>query len=222
MTREQDTYDTRRQAFDQLDRLRDHWYRRPGWRAGRSRYAWHLTFDDARELHALAAEIQRAIDLPVVSLVPHDGLHLTMQGVGFSDEVTDRDVAAIVDAARLRCRDLSPFDLTLGPVDADAEGVGVFVRPWAPVETLRLVLRGAVADVRGARSVPGERDGFRPHVTLAYSSADADPTELRGRLDPLRAMPPVPVRVGYADLIRLRRDDRVYRWDTVAEVELAG
>lgn len=66
---------------------------------------------------------------PGLDLVPLDGLRLTTQGVGFTDETPDSDIEAIVAATRQRCAGLPPLKLSLGPVD---EGIGLLVQPWDP------------------------------------------------------------------------------------------
>jgi 2'-5' RNA ligase len=221
-TRELEALAERWQSFQSLGHLTDHWYWRPGWRVGRSFYTWHLTFEDATGLHELVSRLQEQIATPAHDLVPLEGLHLTMQGVGFTDEVKDVDVSAIVEAARARLAGVAAFTLSLGPVDPDAEGVGLLVRPWAPVEGVRLAIRDAIADVWGEVNVPEDRDGFRPHVTLAYSATDAPAEPVRGLLEPLRDIAPATVQINQAQLIRLNRDERVYRWDVVASAPLAS
>jgi 2'-5' RNA ligase len=221
-TREQDSLDQRWQDFQQLDRLKEHWYWRPGWRLGRSFYTWHLTFEDPPVLHELVGRLQAELAVAALDLVPFSGLHLTMQGVGFTDEVANEDVAAIVGAARERCRRLAPFHLTLGPVDPDHEGIGLLVSPWAPIEQVRLTIRDAIADVWGLDNVPEAAEGFRPHVTVAYSAADAPVAEIRDRLGRLRDVPAVTAPVTHAQLIRLNRDAREYRWDVAASVPLGS
>lgn len=208
------------QAYQQLDRLTTHWYWRPGWREDRSFYTWHLTFGHATDLHELVTSLQRELDLPGLDHVPLEGLHLTMQGVGFADVVPHQDLDEIVAAARQRCRGVAPFELALGPVDPDAEGVGLLVRPWQPVIDLRNRLRDAINSVQG--DVPEPADGVRPHVTIAYSGADAPAGPIRDRLAPLRSVAPTTVHIDSADLIRLRRDQRGYRWDTYATVPLGA
>ncbi len=221
-TRELQSLAERWRSFQALDHLTNHWYWRPGWRVGRSFYTWHLTFEDSPALHELAARLSSAIAGPEYDVVPLDGLHLTMQGVGFADEVADRDVAAIVAAARSSLRNMAPFTLTLGPVDPDAEGIGLLVRPWAPVERVRSAVRAAIADVWGEERVPEDADDFRPHVTLAYSAADAPTAPVCARLSSLRDVPPATAPVDRVQLIRLHRDAGVYAWDVVASVPLAG
>ena len=171
-------------------------------------------------MHHLVRTVQQDLNLPIVDPVPAEGLHLTMQGVGFTDEVSSVDFAAMVASARGRCREIPPFELTLGPVDADAEGVGLLVDPWAPVERVRHALRESIKSVWG--EVPEPQDGFRPHVTVAYSATDAPVADLRARLAVLRRLPPVVTTVRAAQLIALNRDHRVYRWTVEATAPFAG
>ncbi len=85
------------------ERMRDHWWWRPGWRPGRRMYTWHFTFDNQAALHALVDAYQaRLAGLPGIDLIPRQWLHLTTQGVGFTDEVPDTDIEAVIDAARKR------------------------------------------------------------------------------------------------------------------------
>jgi 2'-5' RNA ligase len=221
-SREQASLEERWDAFEALEHLTNHWYWRPGWRVGRRFYTWHLTFKRATALHELVVRLQRDLASGALDLVPLEGLHLTMQGVGFTDEVAEQDVAAIVEAARVRLATVQAFALSLGPVDPDAEGIGLLIEPWTPVEQVRRAIRKAIGDVWSEDKVPEEADGFRPHVTLAYSAAGVPVEDVRRGLEPLREVPPVTALIDQAQLIRLDRDERVYRWDVVASVPLGG
>src|SRR2546430_17461428 len=102
--------------------MRDHWWWRPGWRVGRKMYTWHITFEGQDSLHQLVEAYQSALaPLPGLDLIPPRWLHLTMQGVGFIDEVPDEEVSLIVDAARLRCASWSPIELRFGTAKVDSE-----------------------------------------------------------------------------------------------------
>src|SRR6266545_4096239 len=106
------------------DAMRDHWWWRPGWRVGRKMYTWHVTFDGQDSLHELVASYQSALEpLSGLDLIPPRWLHLTMQGVGFIDEVPEDDVRSIVGAARSRCASLAPFELTFGAPKVDPEAI---------------------------------------------------------------------------------------------------
>jgi 2'-5' RNA ligase len=221
-SREDSFYTQRWHDLTKLAQMRDHWWWRPGWHVGRSFYTWHVTFEKSPEVADLAAYYQQRITLPTLDPVPAEGLHMTLQGIGFTDDVTAEDVDAITRHAQNRCGRLAPFALTLGPVDADPEGAPLRVKPWAPVEQLRHALRASIADVWGPNRVPEAADQFFPHVTVFYSNAAADPAALRAALAALRGTPPVTTTVNAVSLIRLDRDEKVYRWNTIASVPLTG
>lgn len=88
-------------------------------------YAFHFTFGDQPAVRELAAACHgRLAGLPGLDPVPARWLHLTVQDVGFTAEVADRDVAAIAVAARARLASLGPARVT-----AD---VTISVRPEVP------------------------------------------------------------------------------------------
>jgi 2'-5' RNA ligase len=210
------------EEFQHLDRMKDHWWWRPGWRVGRRFYTWHLTFGDSPQIAGLAIRYQNAISLDFLDPVPLEWLHLTMQGIGFADEVSRRDLDAVVTAARDECAPLRPFDILVGPAYADAEGVPLAIEPWEPIEDVRAAIRRAIARVWGFEHVPEPEEGFTPHITLFYSNSQADPAPLHRALVTLPSTPPVRATVRAASLIELGRDEHVYRWSTIAEVPLGS
>ncbi|MGH3855703.1 MAG: 2'-5' RNA ligase family protein [Pseudonocardiaceae bacterium] len=200
--------------------MRDHWWWRPGWRVGRSIYTWHVTFDDQPAAHQLAADYAPALaGLATLDPIPVRWLHLTMQGIGFTDEVDRADIEAIVDAARDRCAKLAPFTITLGPARVDPEALMLPVRPPEPVACLRAAIRASIADVRGPDNVPEDPDDFRPHVSLAYSNAAGSAAPIAQRLTE-RPVTLAEITVRRATLIDLNRDHRAYQWTDVATAEL--
>ena len=75
--------------------LRDHWWPRPGWRPGRIALTWHLVFPHSIPLARHVAAYQRAFDgLPGVDPVPAAWLHLTVQAIGWADEIPAATVVA--------------------------------------------------------------------------------------------------------------------------------
>ncbi|MFY1703002.1 2'-5' RNA ligase family protein [Micromonospora sp. WMMA1923] len=219
-SREHASLQQRWSDYQRLSTLTEHWYWRPGWQEGRQFYTWHLTFEYQPLLHELVTHLQSQLVMPGLDPVPLDALHLTMQGVGFTDHVTDSDLDRIVEHARTRCADLPAPELTLGPVDPDAEGIGLLVQPWDQVERLRTAIREAIGTVWD--TVPEAAQGFRPHVTIAYSGSSTAAAPIRDRLTELRHIPGVTVRIREASLIALRREDHTYRWTTIATASIGG
>jgi 2'-5' RNA ligase len=219
-TPELDSFTARWDEFERLDRLVSHWWWRPGWAVGRAFYTWHLTFDDATAapLHDLVGRLHDGLaGIEGLDLIPQRWLHLTMQGLGFTDEVADDDVDAITRAGAKRLAAVPAFDLTLGPIEADDEATGLLVRPWAAVAAVRDSIREAIADVWD--EVP-ESPEFHPHVSIAYSNANVPTGPIRDRVAPLRDLESVTIPIAAAQLIRLNRDNQMYEWDVVANLQL--
>jgi 2'-5' RNA ligase len=201
--------------------LRDHWFWRPGWRVGRSFYTWHITFAGVPAVAVLADQYAAALsDLPQYDPVPLEWLHLTMQGIGFTDEVDRETVDQVVAAVRTRLADISPVTVTIGPAEIDPEALRLPVRPVEPLTGIRDAIRAAIVDVRGAENL-SESPDYRPHVSLGYTNTTGPAQHAIDALDghePRTAQ----VLVDSVALIDLNRDHKMYQWSTVAEIALGG
>jgi 2'-5' RNA ligase len=208
------------------ERMQDHWWWRPGWGPGRKYYTWHFTFGAEKTqgdhaLRRLVHDYQAHLTIPGLDLVPFEWLHLTLQGVGFADEVCDDDIIQVIESARLRCADLAPVTVTLGPARVRLESVGLIVRPADPIRQVRSAIRAAIADVFGPnQALQAEEhqaeDEYKPHVSIAYSNSDRSAEPYAAVLAPAS----VRVTLGSVELIVLRREEHVYRWSTRATVPL--
>ncbi len=196
--------------------MADHWWWRPGWQPGARFLTWHLTFENAPQVHRIAADYRRILaDVPGLDLVPDQWLHLTMQGLGFAQDVVD--VAAIVDAARVRLAEIPAFDVSFDRPAVTPEAIRWEAAPGEPVAAVRTAIREAIADVWP--EVPEKADGFGPHISIAYSGSDGPAAPV---LAAIAAAPSAPAtaRITHADLILLNRDHRMYEWEPVASVPL--
>jgi 2'-5' RNA ligase len=196
----------------------DHWWWRPGWRPGRRQYTWHVTFTALPAVRRLAAEVQdRLAGLPGLDLVPARWLHLTVQAIGFTDEVPGADLAAIVAAARRHLADAPAPRVRIGPAHVAAEGILLDVAPVDGLTRVRDGLRAAIAETWSAAAVP-DPAAWVPHISVAYSRATgpAGPCE--------RALPgrhaAVDVVIPAVQLIVLGRDGYGYEWVDHATVPL--
>lgn len=201
-----------------MTRIADHWWWRPGWGPGTRFYTFHFTFRDqpAVQEHAARAHAQLG-GLPGLDLVPVQWLHLTTQGIGFADKVSDDDLTAITSAARRRLATVAPVQVSVGPPVVASEGIACRVGPDGALNPARDAIRAAIADAWGCDRVP-EGPDWTPHVSVAYSNrsgpADIYETALRGQSSA------VSVTLRAAQLIRLGRDRRVYEWETIATLPL--
>lgn len=204
--------------YADVDRMKNHWWWRPGWQVGTRFYAWHVTLDGQGDLHRLVDDIQHALaDVPTLDPVPRRWRHITMTGMGHVRDVPDDLRDAAIENVRAAVQGLGPIDTTFQHVSIFAEAVAV--RPVNPdaFTVLQNAAQRATADV-----IPGadqHNPRFRAHVTAHYSHDDGDPDALRHRLNALRPAP-AQARFTQLDLIRMHRDRHMYEWEVVDSVAL--
>jgi 2'-5' RNA ligase len=200
--------------------MRSHWWWRPGWRQGRSFYTWHLTFADDRQISEYASRHTLVIDkFETLDQVAPSGLHVTLQGVGFADEVKRSQIDSIVKATRPHISRLKPFTIEVGPTRVDEETVQAPLHPIAAVAELRDSLRQGIGDVWSEQDIPESATNFRPHLTLAYSNGECPMSDIATALnagDPTL----VQATVTTVSLINLNRDHQRYEWSVVSTLEL--
>jgi 2'-5' RNA ligase len=202
--------------------LRNHWWWRPGWNANRRFYTWHLTFDGQHQLHQLVTAYQQALsDVPGLDLIPLRWLHLTMQGVGFTDEIHPDQMRAIADAVSRRLAKLPPSELTFHQPVIRPEALALLPEPGQTLVTIRDTIRDGIADLWGSEGIPETGNRFEPHLSLAYVNTDAPADAALQALTSVTSEP-ARVTVKEASLIVLRRDKHLYWWDTFAKVPLNG
>lgn len=200
------------------DDMADHWRWRRGWRPGRRKYTWYFTFDGRREVHDLAATYQARLGtLPGLDLIPARWLHLTAQGVGFTDEVSEQDVAALLDVSARRLMGFPAQPVTLGPARVTPEAILLDVAPAEGLAAIRHELRQAISDVLGQAGQTGG-DEWTPHVSVAYSNRTGPQAPYMAAIGGGETTQTV---ISVVQLIVLGRDHRLYEWTTRGQAQLA-
>jgi 2'-5' RNA ligase len=156
------------EAFQRTERLANHWYWRPGHRPGRNYLTWYFVFDDQALRDHVAYHQQALADLDYLDPVPPDGIHMTVQGVGFPDEVNLDAAERIGERASALASDIPPFTLTVGPVASYPGGTFLRAAPSSPVAEVRERLREAIAAELGPGHVPAEPVRIKPHISVSY------------------------------------------------------
>lgn len=198
-----------------LRSVSDHWWWRPGWSEGRRFYTWHFTFEGQTALHEMAREYQKTISrFPFYDLVPLEWLHLTTQGIGFADRVSEAQALAIVAKVEERLASRKALTVAVGAPLLFSEAIACPIAPAEPLVQVRDAIRGAIEDVMGSVD---EGTDFHPHVSFAYSNASSPAKPVRIALEAIRPRP-VEAGIRYVDLIRLGRDRRIYEWELVRRV----
>ncbi|MGJ3507246.1 2'-5' RNA ligase family protein [Enemella sp. A6] len=201
--------------IDGITETRNHWEWRRGWQPGRRNYTFHLTMEQAPAVHEIADRVGTALGRhPELDLIPRQWLHLTMTGIGFTDEIDEQHVAAIADPVFEAWRVLQGPELTFtGLLVADeAVMLTAEVPEWLTV--LLETQRAGVDEVRG----PRQWGPFRPHVSLSYSNGTApigpivdDLSQVAAGLDESVSVTPT------LTLMRLGKDNRMWEWDVLRQ-----
>lgn len=203
------------------DDLTDHWWWRPGWKVGTRFYAWHVnTFEDPAPLHRLAAQYQAELStVPGLDLIPQQWLHLTMQGVGFVEDVSITEVDALLAAARARLGELAPLRVRFHRPVIRPEAIALPPDPVEPLQGIRHTVRAAIADVFGPDGVPDTADGYQPHISLAYVSTPQPAVATLEAINRVTA-DPADLTINAVSLIEMHRDNRMYEWQTIEAIPL--
>ncbi|TDC84761.1 2'-5' RNA ligase family protein [Nonomuraea deserti] len=207
-----------------VEKVRSHWWPREGWRPGRLVYTWHLTFEDAPQLHQLAERYQSVLAaINGHDPIPAQWLHLTMQSVGWVDEVAEEQLDQVTEAVAARLGQLNPVELTFHRSVVIGEAVELAPTPAEPLHQIWDEIRKGIAEVTGNVPTAAEQaKGFRPHVSLTYFNA---PGPAKPYIDALNAVDAdvVSVNVDQVALIvqnRVLEPEWVYRWNTRTTVPL--
>jgi 2'-5' RNA ligase len=199
---------------------RDHWWWRPGWRKGRSFYTWHITFSSSNLIRQIVSSYAPIISgINTLDPVGIDGVHLTLQGIGFTDEVSSADIKKIVASTVSRCAQLEPIKVRMDEPRIDDEAVHMNVHPVEQITHVKLALRNGIGDVWGHQNIPETMDRFRPHITLAYSNGVAPIERIDAAIKEC-SLPADDVLISSVSLIDLNRDRGRYEWSEVATVAL--
>jgi 2'-5' RNA ligase len=208
--------------YRNLSRLVDHWDR-PGWRDGRRSYHWIVTFAHVPGVTQLAVRCQDQLRRqPTLDLVAVDSLHVTIQRVAFTDEMTPSILRTVAVAATNRYAALPPFTATVGPLAGSTGAVRFSVGPHQPFHRVRDAARAAIAEVAGPAAVPDATAPFVPHVSIAYNNSPTDARPIIDTVAHLRTYGSVTAPIRIVDLVELRREGKAYVWAHIAAAPLTG
>jgi 2'-5' RNA ligase len=205
--------------------VRNHWWWRPGWAEGRHFYACHLTLDDQPELRALVADYQKPLaGMQEIDLIPEPWLHLTMQGIGFTDRISGAELAALGDALAAELAAIEQPAVQFHYLTVHPEAIYLKAHPAAALYPLRLGMHDAVASVLGPEKFsdpPPDHVDFLPHVSIGYVQRDGETKPIAAALAGLTARP-VSVTFAKADLLEYHRDHRMYEWTSATPIPIGS
>lgn len=209
-----------------VNEVHSHWWPREGWQPGRLVYTWHLTFERAPQLHRLAEHYQQQLSaLGGLNPIPAQWLHLTVQGIGFVDEVPSRQLDHITEAVAVRLRAFAPVSLSFHRPVVIKEAVVLAPEADEPLHQIRAAIRDGIAEITGEAQTPAEQaNGFRPHVSIAYVNS---PGSAAPYIEALKQAETEAITVPINEVTLIVQDrvlepEWVYRWTTKTRIQLSG
>ncbi len=198
---------------------RNHWWWRPGWGPG-TRYAtFHLTFELSPELATEAVRCGLSLaGVPNVDVVPPEWLHLTMTGVGSTDDHYPEALLDLADAVFVEVDELDRQPLRLDGLYLGQEGLSLVADSARWLMELKRLQQEMIKQRLG---VEHEEQRFHPHVSLAYFRGEVDLSLLHQGIEEAAPRDVVIARP-MLSLIELGRDDEVYTWRVLSQYALRG
>lgn len=194
------------------DEMANHWWWRPGWKVGTRFYAWHITLDGQDDLHELIDVYQQALKpFPTLDPIPRKWRHITLQGFGHIEQVTDQQRDEAVHAVGERLARLDPIESTFQRAAIFREAIALPPNNPDAYANLRNEIRAGITDAWGW--CPENPGGFRAHTSAVYSSGASSTQDMRATLDAAHIEPAGTV-FQTVDLILMHRDHRMYEWET--------
>jgi 2'-5' RNA ligase len=177
------------------------------WARGRERYgAFLVRVDDTAARGHLRPLAERLSRVPGLAMYPEAYWHITVKTLGFlvseataPDEVPDRLLAPIIEAATSVFNAHPTFDVSIGPINAFPDVVIAEIWDGGAVRRLNTALLDGVPALPGQ---PFDGPHFLPHISLARYASNEALDELKATLTDLRTMGPGPtLHVSAIDLI---------------------
>lgn len=200
-------------------RMQDHWWSRPGRLPGRELYQWDLLFHDQPEVRAAAALVQKRLTgLPDLDLVALQWLHVTTYIAGFTDDISDTGVEAMVAEASRLLSDLAPITVTLGRIYVAPQAVVLPLEPFAALEPVLTVARKATK--AGGGEGHQDTDPWAPHISVAYSNATGPAAPVITAVG--KRLPDLTVTIRSLSLVAQIQVGRSWQWRQVAGIKLGA
>ncbi|MEU8060366.1 2'-5' RNA ligase family protein [Microbispora bryophytorum] len=151
--------------------------------------------------------------------MPYEWLHLTTLVVGLTDEVTEKQLTALIAEARKRLADVRPATVTLGRVLYHPEAIALEARPAGALAPMLDAVRTATRAATGREGILGT-DPWIPHVTVAYSSAEQPAEPVIAALG--RHLPDCEVTVDHISLVVQDGPENLWDWRPMATVPFSA
>jgi 2'-5' RNA ligase len=201
--------------------MENHW-NRPGWSDGQSSFHFFIDLGDVREIRELAESCQQNLaHIATLDMVKSDSLHMTLQRLAFTYEISRAAAIAVGETLLAKLRDFPAPTVIVGPLAGSQGAVRFSVGPHEPLLEIRAATRSAIAEHLGPNAASLNNEArFIPHVSIAYHNARAAAGALVDHVEPLRRLGSASVTIPSISLVELKRVGHCYDWKNLMNLPL--
>jgi 2'-5' RNA ligase len=141
-----------------------------------------------------------------------------MQGIGFTDKISNGTMEEIEHALRSELRRTTPPVVTFHRPVIVPEAIYLPAVPATQIQDLRSACRTAITTTQAIN--PDSRP-YRPHVSVAYVNTESATEHIAQTLDMIEA-DPVEVTISHVSLMVFHRDRRMYEWTQAIRIPIGN
>ncbi|EST27416.1 2'-5' RNA ligase family protein [Streptomyces roseochromogenus] len=190
------------------------------WPEGRRDYHWHLLASPEWAEETLFEPYRELTHRPGLAPVRPENFHVTVLHGPPVEEMSEREIADMVDEVRAGCAWIAPLELTLGRATVGSVAIECAGRPGAASRPLWELTVAATAKATGGRyeALPA---AHYPHASLAYGVGDVERLPMKVWLSD-HGPRPVTMRVEQISLVSQWHDRREIMFERILDVPLGG
>lgn len=147
-----------------------------------------------------------------------------MQGIGFTDEISDSEIGAITASMSDRLANVASPIVTFKRPTVQTEAIYIPAFPPDAIDDVRSSVHRAISEVLGPEQSPDTDlrkalQTYRPHVSIAYVNSSGSATPF---IEALRVTShePVIVAIRTVSILTFHRDNRMYEWTNAVPVAI--
>lgn len=145
-----------------------------------------------------------------------------MQDIGFTDEISEREIDAVTGALRDHFRSATPPVVTFHRPAVWPDAITLPAEPASALRELRQGAHGVIQAVLNPERMhepPETITQYRPHVSVGYINAAGPAQPIVNALQ--QAMPgPVTTALDSASVLTFHRDNRMYEWTAATRLPI--
>ena len=197
----------------------DRWQQRAEPGPGHGILYWHILLGDQPQIVGLAREAQqRLARFTGLHMTPAAWLHITTLVAGPADTLTGHDIEEMAAAASQDLATIQPVAVSLGEIWYHPEAIMLGVQPFGALEPLHDAAKTATRKIAGTDGLADGPGGWRPRVTICYSTAKQPAAPIIGALG--RHLPGCEARISTLSLVIQRGPERAWDWHPVGSIHL--